>query len=89
MKMDDTIRKAIFYLTTVGEVTWNDYPKIGVNDHYVMWYYAENEQYILRDVMTDACYFIKARSPKEAHDKYEERLYEAMTAGSYQEEEEW
>ena len=88
MNMDDTIRKAIFHLRTAGEVTWNDFLP-GAGDQYTLWYYAERGQYILRDIMTDAHYFIEARSPIEAYKKYKKRMDEAMEAGSYQEEEEW
>ena len=89
MNMDDTIRKAIFHLTTAGEVKWNRFSVVGIDDAYTSWYYAEKEQYILWDAMTDGYYFIKARSPKEAFYKYKCRWDEAMKAGSYQEEEEW
>ena len=89
MNMDDTIRKAIFHLTTAGEVKWNDPQRLGIKDPYSVWYYAEKEQYIIRDVMTDMYFFVKARSPKEAYKKYKKRMEEAMKAGSYQEEEEW
>lgn len=87
--MDDTIRKAIFHMRTAGEVKWNNFSVVGINDAYTSWYYAEKEQYILWDAMTDMYFFVKARSPKEAFKIYHDRLDEAMKAGSYQEEEEW
>ena len=79
--MDDTIRKAIFHLTTEGEVKWNDPQRLGIKDPDGFWYYAEKEQYIIRDVMTDMYFFVKARSPKEAFKKFRDRLDEAMKAG--------
>lgn len=79
--MDDTIRKAIFHLTTAGEVKWNDPHLLGIKDPDGFWYYAEKEQYIIRDVMTDMYFFVKARSPKEAFKKFRDRLDEAMNAG--------
>lgn len=84
--MDRTIQKAIYYLTTDGEVKWNDFPSVGVDNHYYLWYYAENRQYVIRDVMTDTFFFVKARSPKEAYEIYRDRWDEAMKAGAWVDE---
>lgn len=81
--MDETIQKAICHLTTEGEIRWRDFPPVGVEDHFHAWYYAEDRQFIIRDVMMDTFFFVKARSPKEAYEIYRSRLEEVMRAGAY------
>lgn len=78
----EVIQKAMGYL--MHGVKWNDYP----DDYYHVWYYAEGEIYVIRDVMVDTFAFIEAKSPEEAYEKYMKRWYEAMKAGEL-EEDEW
>lgn len=79
--MDSIIQKAIHYLTSIGEVKWNKFPPVGVEDYYHEWYYAEGRQYIIHDVMMDTFFFVKARSPREAYELYQGRIERVEQAG--------
>ena len=77
-----TIQKAIEYL--LHDITWENYPDVP----YLGWYYVEGEQYVIRDAMLDTFFFVRARSPKEAYEKFVKRVGEAFNAGAMVEEEE-
>lgn len=84
--MDATDKAIHKVYKDIGQVRFRDYQSIGIDEHYYLWYYAENMLYILRDVMLDCLYFVEARSPKGALDIVKERCADAMKAGSYYEE---
>lgn len=82
MSKIETIQKAIDYLS--DDITWNNYP----NDPSLGWYYVEGEQYVIRDAMLDTFFFVRARSPKEAYEKFVKRLNEAFNAREWMDEDE-
>ena len=47
-------------------IVWLDFKRVGINEEYYDYYYAEDELYIIRDRITEMLYFTEARSPKEA-----------------------
>lgn len=77
----------LFRAVKEKDIKWNDFPSIGLSESYYQWYYAENRLYIIMDVMTNGLYFVEARSPIEAFEILKSRLYEAMRAGEWAEEE--
>lgn len=57
---------------------WRNFPKIGLNESYYGYYYAEDELYIIRDGMTNMLYFVEAKSPKEAFMKFHDMMEEVI-----------
>lgn len=53
-------------------IKWNDFHKIGVDEDYYDWYYAEDELYVIKDRIFDRLTLIKAKSPKMAMDIFNE-----------------
>ena len=70
-----------------NDLKWNDFPSIGLNEMWYMWYYAENRLYIIRDCMTDMIYLVEAGSPIKAFKALHDRIEEARHAGEPCEEE--
>lgn len=79
--VDESLQKAIFYLTAPGGVKWNDFPPVGVNDHRHVWYYAEDQTYVIKDVLANAFYFEKAGSPRQAYEQMIEKQRPVIAAG--------
>lgn len=57
---NDSVIQRIF--TTLKELKWRDCEQ---NPDYE-WYYAEDMHYIIRQKQTNACWFVKAKSPLTA-----------------------
>lgn len=53
-------------------IHWRDFREVGLDEPYYDYYYAEDELYIIRDRVYLRLWFCKARSPKEAWQKYED-----------------
>lgn len=60
------------------QMRWTSFPKIGFNESYYTYYYAEDELYIIRDGMTNMLYFVEAESPKEAFMKFHDTMEEVI-----------
>ena len=52
----------------IENIRWLDFKVVGLENKFYEYYYAEGELYIIRDRVSKAIWFIKARSPKEALD---------------------
>ena len=85
VNIDKQIHAVHEYLTG-KDIRWHEFREVGVDEIWYLWYYAENMLYILRDVMTDQLWFVEARSPVKALEKFNARMTEAMEAGMYVEE---
>ena len=57
----------IFY-ENLENIQWLDFRVVGLENKFYEYYYAEGELYIIRDRVSKAIWFIKAKSPKEALD---------------------
>lgn len=69
------------YKALHGGIRWHDFREVGADEPYYDWYYAENRLYIIRDRLMEQYWFIQARSPLEALEKFKDRLNDVMTAG--------
>ena len=87
MNQTDEAIHTLFLAIEINDIKWNDFPHIGLSETYYLWYYAENCLYVIKDVMTDMLYFVKARSPVNAFRILASRLDEAMRAGEMVREE--
>lgn len=58
----------------IENIHWRDFLEVGLDEPYYDYYYAEDELYIIRDRVSLRLWFCKARSPKEAWQKYREEL---------------
>ena len=56
----------IFKAISSRAIKWNDFRKVGVEEDYFDYYYAEDELYVIHDRIFDTIEFVKAKSPKEA-----------------------
>lgn len=88
MTFDERVHDVFENFTKPTGVRWHDFHEVGIDEPYYLYYYAEDELYVIRDVMVDTFAFVEARSPAKALAKYKERLEEAMKAGSYYQEDE-
>lgn len=86
MNKTDRAIHELYRAFTANDIKWNDFPSIGLNETWYMWYYAENRLYVIVDCMTDRLYLVEARSPVEAFSLFTARLDEAMRAGEWCEE---
>lgn len=55
-------------------IKWNDFRKVGLDETYFDYYYAEATLYIIRDRITLEYFFVEANSPLQAFEKYKEAL---------------
>ena len=55
-------------------IPWCDFNTVGRQEYYYDYYYAEDELYIIHDRISEALWFIEARSPKQALDILKERF---------------
>ena len=62
----------IFRAISNREIRFHDFNAVGVNEDYYDYYYAEDELYVIRDRIFDTIEFVRARSPKEALQKFSE-----------------
>lgn len=62
----------IFRAISNKEIRFHDFNAVGVNEDYYDYYYAEDELYVIRDRIFDTIEFVRARSPKEALQKFRE-----------------
>lgn len=53
-------------------IKWNDFRKVGVEEDFYDYYYAEDELYVIRDRIRGSMYLCKAKSPKEAWQSFED-----------------
>ena len=51
-------------------VLWHDFREVGGEEPYFDWYYAEERLYVIRDRLTRQYFFVEARSPMEAIEKF-------------------
>ena len=63
LRFDEAVQT---FVKDLDQILWQDFKRVGINEDYYDYYYAENEHYIIRDRITEQLYFTKARSPKEA-----------------------
>lgn len=65
--------KAFHLVASATEnIYWHDFREVGLDEPYYDYYYAEDELYIIRDRVYLRLWFCKAKSPKEAWQKYED-----------------
>ncbi len=64
-------------------IYWQDYRPFGIDDDYHDFYYAEDELYIIRDRTTHDLYFVKAKSPYKAFEKFIERIIDERFKRGY------
>ena len=62
----------IFRAILNREIRFHDFNAVGVNEDYYDYFYAEDELYVIRDRIFDTIEFVRARSPKEALQKFRE-----------------
>ena len=62
----------IFRAISNREIRFHDFNAVGVNEDYYDYFYAEDELYVIRDRIFDTIEFVRARSPKEALQKFHE-----------------
>ena len=62
----------IFKAISQREIRFNDFNSVGISEDYYDYYYAEDELYVIRDRIFDTIEFVRARSPKEALQKFHE-----------------
>ena len=62
----------IFRAISNREIRFHDFNAVGVNEDYYDYYYAQDELYVIRDRIFDTIEFVRARSPKEALQKFRE-----------------
>ena len=60
----------IFKAMSNKEIRFHDFNAVGVNEDYYDYYYAEEELYVIHDRIFDTVEFVRARSPKEALQKF-------------------
>ena len=77
----DTAFHMIHRQITNGGIKWNDFRKVGVEEDYHDYYYAEDELYVIRDRIFNRLTLVKARSPKEAMEKFNSEV-EAVFGGN-------
>jgi len=71
MSIDDAFK--MIYMALVNKaIKWNDFRKVGVDEDYHDYYYAENEIYVIHDRIFDRLTIIRAKSPKKAWEIFEE-----------------
>ena len=87
MDRTDSAIHELYRAIKTNDLKWNDFPSIGLNEMWYMWYYAENRLYAILDCMTDGIYLVEARNPVEAFKHLMARLEEAMHAGEMVDEE--
>ena len=80
-KIDNEIHE-VFGDFTKG-IEWMDFEDVGVTAPYNKYYYAQDELYVITDIMIDTYYFVKAKSPAEAMQKYSDQMEEACHAGEW------
>lgn len=91
MGIDNKIHNVHDFL--LNDIAWNNYnPDIAEREglrsaSYYLWYYAQDQLYIIKDVMIDCCWFIKARSPYKALKMILDCIEEAEHAGEFVQEE--
>ena len=68
MQVDSVIQS---FFTICKNIKWRKFD----NDSRLEWYYAENMQYVIHDTLTSGYYFIKAKSPINAYDIVEKKVY--------------
>lgn len=73
--------------TLKNGVRWHDFSEVGIEEHYMMYYYAEDRLYVIRDCMLDNYYFVEAGSPGKALEKYRQVMEDAAHAGEWVPEE--
>ena len=71
MSIDDAFTM-VFNAIAQRSIKWNDFHKVGIDEDYHDYYYAENELYIIHDRIFDSIEFVKAKSPKEALQKFDD-----------------
>lgn len=65
--------KAFHLVASATEnIYWRDFRDVGLDEPYYDYYYAEDELYVIRDRVYLRLWFCKAKSPKEAWQKYED-----------------
>ena len=71
------------FFDNVAQIRWLSFPHLGLNESFYSYYYAENKLYIIRDVLADQMFFVKADSPKDAFMKFHKKMEDALNAGRY------
>ena len=64
-------------------VRWHDFSDVGIDEHYLMYYYAQDRLYVILDCMIGNYYFVEAGSPGKALEKYRQVMEEAAHAGEW------
>lgn len=88
MIIDNKIQD-VFKFLFGRDILWHDFKEVGCDETWYMWYYAEDRLYLLRDVMTDAIWFVEAGRPADALAALKLRISEAEHAGEWVVEEDW
>jgi len=63
VEMDKNIH--LFY-ENIKNIPWLDFKVVGLENKFYDYYYAQEELYLIHDKISDAIWFIHAKSPKEA-----------------------
>ena len=62
----------IFKAISQRVIRFNDFNSVGISEDYYDYYYAEDELYVIHDRIFDDLEFVRAKSPKEALQKFRE-----------------
>lgn len=68
-KMIQYVAEYLFLSNNCG-ARWHDFRDVGMDEPYYEYYYAEDELYFIRDRVYQTVWATRARSPKEAFEKF-------------------
>lgn len=58
------------FLSNHSGARWHDFRDVGMDEPYYEYYYAEDELYFIRDRVYQTFWATRAKSPKEAFEKF-------------------
>lgn len=68
-RIDEAMR-ARCKVGNLGDIQFQDFNEVGIDEWYMDYYYAEDGLYIIHDRITDAMTFVHGKSPKDAYEGY-------------------
>ena len=79
-KLDKSIHN-LYEAHIANNIQWRNFQDIQIDEPYFAYYYAEDNLYVIRDIMTEQYWLVRATSPGEALRKFKIRLYQIIQAG--------
>ena len=81
MRIDQEIHNVYQYFNS-KDILWHDFHGVGIEEDYYDYYYAESRLYVIRDRCMSKYYFVKASSPAEALQKFNDLVEDIASAMS-------